>query len=495
MNKNIKWYTLIGVSVILLIVYAGYFFTDIDKDFGRDRMRVEEPLDNNYGENNNNDENKLPIPALLEDKNPEDGKAEFDLVVQYGKKEFIEGYRADTLGYNGNYLGPVIRVNRGDDVKINVNNTLDEPTTVHWHGLEVIGEMDGGPHQVIIPNTTWKPYFTIDQAAATLWYHPHLLHKTGEQVYKGLAGLFYIEDENSKRLDIPKDYGVNDIPLVIQDKRFTDNGNIPYDLNMSDLMNGFYGDTVLINGAINPELDVKNEVVRLRLLNGSNARSYNFNFSDNREFYQIASDGGFLEESVIMNVVSLAPGERAEILVDLSDYNVGDKISFRDVNYDLMTINIAEESNNTIKIPKELVKVDDYNMDEIVRSRVFVMSGMGPMVTINGKQMSMDRIDEKLKLGELEEWVVINDSSGMGGMGMMNSTPHPFHVHAVQFRIIERNGRIPPANERGWKDTLMVENGGEVRILVRFRKKGLFMYHCHILEHEDSGMMGQFLVE
>lgn len=491
MNKNNKWYFLIGLAIVLLILYIGYFFTDIGRGLGDNNIKTEDSLDIKEIESGN----KLPLPALLEDMNPKEKEAEFDLIVQYGKTQFIEGYEANTLGYNGNYLGPVIRVNRGDNVKINVKNSLNEPTTVHWHGLEVIGEMDGGPHQVIVPNTTWEPYFTIDQHAATLWYHPHLLHKTGEQVYKGLAGLLYIEDENSKKLDIPKDYGVNDIPLVIQDKRFTDNGNIPYDLSMSDLMNGFLGDTVLINGAINPELDLKNEVVRLRLLNGSNARSYNFNFSDNRKFYQIASDGGFLEESVEMNVVSLAPGERAEILLDLSDYNVGDKVSFRDDNYDLMNIKITEESNKVIKIPKELVKVEDYNRDEIIRSRVFVMSGMGPMVTINGKQMSMDRIDERLKLGELEEWVVINDSSGMGGMRMMNSTPHPFHVHGVQFRIIEKNARTPPANERGWKDTVMVKDGEEVRILVRFKKKGLFMYHCHILEHEDSGMMGQFLVE
>lgn len=491
MNKNNKWYFLIGLAIVLLILYIGYFFTDIGRGLGDNNIKIEDPLDIKEIESGN----KLPLPALLEDMNPKEKEAEFDLIVQYGKTQFIEGYEANTLGYNGNYLGPVIRVNKGDNVKINVKNSLNEPTTVHWHGLEVIGEMDGGPHQVIVPNTTWEPYFTIDQHAATLWYHPHLLHKTGEQVYKGLAGLFYIEDENSKKLDIPKDYGVNDIPLVIQDKRFTDNGNIPYDLSMSDLMNGFLGDTVLINGAINPELDLKNEVVRLRLLNGSNARSYNFNFSDNRKFYQIASDGGFLEESVEMNVVSLAPGERAEILLDLSDYNVGDKVSFRDDNYDLMNIKITEESNKVIKIPKELVKVEDYNRDEIIRSRVFVMSGMGPMVTINGKQMSMDRIDERLKLGELEEWIVINDSSGMGGMRMMNSTPHPFHVHGVQFRIIEKNARTPPANERGWKDTVMVKDGEEVRILVRFKKKGLFMYHCHILEHEDSGMMGQFLVE
>ncbi len=490
MNKNIKWYLIIAISVILVIVYVGYLLTDIGRGLGGggSNISTEKQLNNNKKKSNN----KLPIPPLLKDKNPEEGKAEFDLKVQYGKREFIEGYEADTLGYNGDYLGPIIKVNKGDEVKINVNNTLGEPTTVHWHGLEVPGEMDGGPNQVIEPNTTWKPYFTIDQPAATLWYHPHILNKTGEQVYKGLAGLLYIEDEYSKKLDIPKEHGVNDIPLVVQDKRFTNEGKIPYNLEMNDLMNGFLGDTVLINGAINPELDVKNEVIRLRLLNGSNARSYEFKFSNKTKFYQIASDGGFLEKSIEMNKISLAPAERAEILVDFSNYSVGDKITLRDNDNNLMTINIVGKSNKNIDIPKNLVKIINYDRDKIVHKRQFVMSGMGSMVTINGKQMDMNRIDEKLKLNELEEWIISNDSSGMG---MMNSISHPFHVHGVQFQVIERNGDSPPLNERGWKDTVMVGNGEEVRILTKFRKKGLFMYHCHILEHEDLGMMGQFLVE
>lgn len=249
----------------------------------------------------------------------------------------------------------------------------------------------------------------------------------------------------------------------------------------------------LINGAIGPELDVKNELVRLRILNGSNARSYDFNFSDKTKFYQIASDGGFLEKSVEMTNVILAPAERAEILVDFSEYKVGDKITFRDTENNLMTINIIEDSTKKADIPKKLVDMPKYDKDEIVRSREFVMSGSGPMVAINGKQMDMNRIDEELKVNELEEWVVSNESSG--GMGMMSSSPHPFHVHGVQFQIIERNGDKPPLNEQGWKDTVMVKSNEKVKLLVNFREKGLFMYHCHILEHEDSGMMGQFTVE
>lgn len=491
MNKNFKWYLVLTLSFIALILYAGYFLGEGESFFPFGQEGTQQPP----VISTNNQTDKLQIPPLLEDKNPEPGKAEFDLYAKHGKTTFFQGFEVDTLGYNGNYLGPVIRVERGDEVKINVFNELNEPTTVHWHGLEVDGDNDGGPHQVIEVSISWKPHFTIDQPAATLWYHPHLLHKTGEQVYKGLAGLFYIDDEQSNNLDIPKDYGVNDIPLVVQDKRFTTQGEIPYQLSMSDQMNGFMGDQIIINGTINPVLEVKNEVIRLRLLNGSNARSYLFNFSNRVPFYQIASDGGFLETSIEMSSLRLASGERAEILIDLTSYQVDNELNLRDFKSNLMKIKITEQTNQSAKIPKNLVKLVDYNRDDIVATRKFVMSGMGPMVSINGKQMNMNRIDEELNLLDLEEWIIQNESSGMGGMGMMNSSPHPFHIHGVQFRIVERNGRTPPPNERGWKDTVLLEQGEEVRILVRFRKKGLFMYHCHILEHEDAGMMGQFLVK
>lgn len=515
MKKNAKWIGLLIISSLLLLIYFMYFILGVSffregPESSENGLENGEVIINDFRDETDNSgqisvNNPLPIPPLLEDENPEEGKAEFTLNVQYGQTEFIEGYKTNTLGYNGNYLGPVIRVNRGDDVKINVNNELDEATTVHWHGLEVIGEMDGGPHQRIEPNSTWEPEFPIEQPAATLWYHPHLMHTTGVQVYKGLAGLFYIDDEYSDSLDIPKDYGVNDIPVVVQDKRFTQDGQIPYTLTMQDQMDGFMGNTILINGAISPELAVNQEVIRLRILNGSNARSYAFNFDNGTEFFQIASDGGFLEESLPMTNLELAPAERAEILVDLSDYEIGDQLTFQDVNNNLMRLVVTGDREQTGAIPKELVEIERYNPEDVIRSREFVMSGAGPMVAINGKQMDMDRIDEYLEIGELEEWVVSNEMSGMTGtrgmmgrngmMGGMHSSPHPFHVHGAQFQIVERNGDTPPANEHGWKDTVMVREGEEVRLLVKFKKEGLFMYHCHILEHEDAGMMGQFLVE
>lgn len=516
--KKLKWYLLLGGASFLLV---GYIILSIggtnsptleseEELTSQEDILVKDEEEKDQMESDNQEGQTLKIPELLEDQNPEAGKAEFNLKVQYGKTSFLEGYEADTLGYNGDYLGPLIRVRRGDEVKIHVDNQLDQETTVHWHGLEVDAEMDGGPHQIIEAQGEWKPHFTIDQPAATLWYHPHVMGTTGEQVYQGLAGLFYIEDEESDRLDLPKDYGENDIPLIVQDKRFSADGQIPYDLSMADRMEGFMGDEVVINGTLNPQVNVKNELIRFRILNGSNARSYDFNFDDGQEFHQIASDGGFLEESVGMANLELAAAERAEILVDLSDYEVGDTLTLRDADYPLMTIQVSEESEKTSEIPKDLALIEKYDLADVQARREFVMSGAGPMVAINGKQMDMNYIDERVNLGELEEWTVRNDGmaegerlnrrgrgpmGGMGMMGGMHSTPHPFHVHGTQFQIIERNGETPPANEQGWKDTVMVKEDEEVRLLAKFNKEGLFMYHCHILEHEDLGMMGQFLVE
>lgn len=438
----------------------------------------------------------LPIPPLLEDKNPADDVAEFYLKAQKSTKTFLSGVETETYGYNGDYLGPVIKVNKGDQVKVHIENGLgNEETTVHWHGLEVPGDADGGPHNVIKPNGTFSPSFTITQPAATLWYHPHLLHKTGEQVYKGLAGLFYIEDEVSKKLNIPTTYGEDDFPIVIQDRNLRQNGQLTYNLNMMSLMHGMQGDTPLVNGAFDPYLEVPKGKVRLRLLNGSNARIFQLKFSNNDDFWQIASDGGFLEKPVKMNQVILGPAERAEVIVDFSSYKQGDKVQLFDQDIGLMNFVVGNKSKGVAEIPDKLTDIENINPSKATVTRTFTFQGMGKAVNINGKQMDMDRIDEEVQRGATEIWEITNTDSGMmggmmGGMGMA----HPFHAHGVQFQILERNGKKPQENEQGWKDTILVAPGEKVKTIATFKKDGLFMYHCHILEHEDAGMMGQFRV-
>lgn len=183
----------------------------------------------------------LPIPKLLKNLDNSGETATFAMDVRQGSVEFFQGKQTSTLGYNGDFLGPTIRVKKGQKFKLNLKNNLQEVTTLHCHGLHVPAIWDGGPRQLISPGAEWKPEFTIKQEAATLWYHPHAMGLTGSQVYKGLAGLFLIEDEVSDRLDIPKTYGIDDIPLVIQDRRFFTNGQFAYVQSMHDIINGVMG--------------------------------------------------------------------------------------------------------------------------------------------------------------------------------------------------------------------------------------------------------------
>ncbi len=486
------------IIFIAIILIGGIFLIlsfDSDDDKQADKKSVEDV-------SSLVEPQPLPIPPILEDMNPDPNQAEFHLTAQKGTSEILDGVESTTLGYNGNFLGPVIRVHKGEKVKVKMKNDLDEATTLHWHGLRVDGKNDGGPHSGIKPGETWEPEFTIVQPAATLWYHPHMMHMTAKQVYEGLAGLFYIEDEVSEQLAIPKEYGINDFPLVVQDKRLDSNGNMQYDPGMTDIMMGLYGNAFLVNGAISPYLEVPKGMVRLRLLNGSNGRTYHFELSNSQPFYQIASDGGFLEEPVEMTSIRMSPAERAEILVDFSKLETGDIIKLIDTGSDLaktvtdaheielMEFVVTDKTSEVFDIPEKLTDIESIDPDSAVVTRDMVMAGVGATLTINEKSMDMSRIDEEVKWNDTEIWEVTNQRTGLNG-GM----PHPFHLHGVQFQVLDRDGNPPPANESGWKDTILVHPGETIRIITKFTHKGIFMYHCHILEHEDAGMMGQYEVK
>jgi FtsP/CotA-like multicopper oxidase with cupredoxin domain len=447
-----------------------------------------------------------------------EGKRVFNLNIAKASSEFFKGIFTETVGINQAFLGTTLRARRDETVQLNITNQLGEITTVHWHGMHLPPSMDGGPHQAINQNETWRPEFKIDQQATTLWYHSHTHEKTGEQVYRGQAGMFILDDDNSEQLALPSEYGVDDIPLIIQDRRFNSDGSFQYLSSMRDRMMGMKGDTILVNGTLKPVANVERRLIRLRLLNGSNARIYNFGFSDNRKFDQIASDGGFLEQAVSLERLRLSPGERAEILVDFQDGRQCSLQSFADSSAGISSIGASRRgmfgnivgSETTAMQDDETINILDFNpidtqiashtvptvLNTISRLKVadaqttrsFTLSMDRMRFAINGKSMDMMRIDETIPLGATEIWEVTNNSE----------MTHSFHVHDVQYQILSRNGETPAANEQGWKDTIIVDPMETVQIIMQFKDYAdaniPYMYHCHILEHEDQGMMGQFLV-
>ena len=434
----------------------------------------------------------LAIPPLADSHFDGEGRRVFELTAQAGTTELRPDMPSDTWGFNGGYLGPTLRAARGEQVLINVHNELDEATTVHWHGMHLPARMDGGPHQMVGPGESWSPTWAVDQPAATLWYHPHPHGKTREHVDQGLAGMFILDDAEAEPAGLPSEYGVDDIPVIVQDRSIDDSG---------DLRTGNIGDTVLVNGTYGPFLDVTTEAVRLRLLNGSNSRVYNFGFSDDREFAIIGSDGGLLPARVERNRLALSPGERAEVVVQMVP---GEDVVLRSyqpdlgVNWftnvfdggkdrlDLLELRAADALDPSEPLPAELAAAPALvdNLDNLDGDRRFELQGN----KINGRSMDMGRIDEFVEVDTTEIWVVTNTDGEY----------HNFHVHDVQFQILDINDTPPPAELAGWKDTVFIQPGDTARLAMRFTdytdSDVPYMFHCHRLRHEDRGMMGQFVV-
>lgn len=403
------------------------------------------------------------------------------------------------------YLGPTIRVRTGQKVRIRFQNELPEASNVHWHGLYVPDYADGHPRFVAQSGEEYVYEFEVINQAGTYWYHPHPHERTGAQVNAGLAGLFIVEDDIEQELALPS--GEYDLPLVIQDRRFDDTNQLMYVTNMHDRMMGFRGDTVLVNGQSNPTMSVANRSYRLRLLNGSNSRIYILAWDDETPVYVIGTDGGLLERTVSKPYITLGPAERAELWVDFSN-SAGSQRQLVDLGTGRavpIAVFDVDDSENLVSTPpsslREQTLLDPLNAVNSNNPRVFeFMMGQGP--TINQQSFQMDIVgqNEVVQLGDTEIWEFQNFPQG----GMM-PMPHPIHMHGHQFQVISRS--IDPMFEQqwasitagyldyGWKDTVLLLPGETVRVIVKFDTySGLFVYHCHTLEHEDLGMMRNYEV-
>jgi FtsP/CotA-like multicopper oxidase with cupredoxin domain len=257
----------------------------------------------------------LHIPRLVD---LVDGET-FDLVAEATTHAFLKDRPVAAIGYGGTYLGPALRLKRGTRPKVRLINRLVRPTNVHWHGLLVAGRFDGATSPGIARDTSWETELAVDQPAATLWYHAHVHGHTARDVHDGLAGLLLVEDGTAARLGLPSTWGVDDIPLVLQDRTFDEAGRPLYGAGPAVIEHGFRGTTMIVNGVADAVARVPQRLVRLRLLNAADARDFRLAFEDQRHFRLIATDAGMLSEPVELSFLLLAPGERAEILVDFTE--------------------------------------------------------------------------------------------------------------------------------------------------------------------------------
>lgn len=416
------------------------------------------------------------------------------LTAQHTYTSIVSGINTRVLGYHaGAVLGPTLSLQEGDDFNISFVNRLQEDSNVHWHGLTPPAHMDGHPLDQVAPGKSFNYQFKITNRAGTYWYHAHPMHKTASQVYEGLAGMFFVRNSLEKELNLPE--LKNEIPLVIQDKKEIIN-SLTYSVNHHETMWGIMGDFNCVNGILRPFHKVDTSTYRLRILNGSNARIYDLAFSNNISFHLIGADCGLLEQSYELNSLTLAPAERADILVSFKNQKKNTAVYLLDKNNNdrkLIKFFIHQEKKDDFVVPKKLSTIERLNPSMAVRERIFILSnhgmmGMNNMHTINGKSYDPNRIDEVVKAGSVEIWEFDNS------FGVFD---HPMHLHGVQFQVMERKGgrnQIIPS-ETGLKDTFLVKAREIVKVIIQFgNHKGKYVFHCHNLEHENEGMMLQYKI-
>jgi blue copper oxidase len=480
----------------------------------------------------------LPVPKLVDLTT---GGETFDLVIQQGSTKIVPWAETATYGYSGSLLGPVVRVRSGQSVTARITNKLQVESSVHWHGLFTPSDVDG-PFNPIMPGEAFSPTLKISQPAATTWFHPHPHGDTARQTYMGLAGLLYVDDGSAAAFNLPRDYGIDDIPIILQDRNFGKDGQLVYDRSPMAMMHGSRGANVIVNGAVRPIMRPPAGLLRLRLLDGANARNFKLAFSDDRLFHVIANDAGWLAEPVPLKEIEISPGERYEILVDMSDGKPVDLLTWPDHNGrfgDSMTERAKEfvarmrERREAVlrfepmqagdrpkrDVPRLLEDPGRPNVAKSIRRRSFTMDSMmmanmqmmrgggamghaghgqpsassggsghamssGMRMGINGKTYDMARLDAEVALGSDEIWEVVSTEMA-----------HPFHIHGATFRTLTKGGTEIAAHEAGIKDTVLVDSKAE--LLVSFRQPSTrqkpFVFHCHILEHEELGMMGTYL--
>jgi spore coat protein A len=440
----------------------------------------------------------------------------------------------DVWGYEGSSPGPTISVERGQSLEVHWTNALpathvlarpegvdmtlpDVRADTHLHCPAVLQtrrddkelDSDGWPDLWTVAGETQRAIYPNDQAARLLWYHDHAMGTTGRNVAAGLIGAYEIHDDYERSLNLPS--GAYEIPLLLQTKLLKDDGTLAY---TGEIGKEFFGNATAVNGKLYPYLTVEPRKYRFRIVNTANARTYALKFLDGPAFNQIGSDAGFLEKTVAVPKLTLAPSERADVVVDFAAYagktlvlnNSGRDISDDELPVpDVLQVRVAAAATgpDTSSLPADMKPIERLDPATAAATRQVVFDQMdmgdgGTMLSLNHK-MWMDPIEERPVLGTTEVWELVNPLIDI----------HPFHIHLVEFQVLDRrlfdaqeylaSGKVvytgdpvpPGPGETGWKDTVRVMPQMITRIVMRFAPyAGYYVYHCHILEHEDLGMMG-----
>lgn len=440
----------------------------------------------------------LHIPPVLNPVSATATEDSYVLSIHESEIEILPGKLTRIHGFDGMMPGPTIRARAGRTVTVNLLNDLPQTTlgntpgevVIHLHGGHVPASEDGFPTDSVQPGTSHTYTYPNNQLPSTLWYHDHLMDFTGPHVWFGMAGFYLITDDHEEGLGLPA--GAYEVPLVIQDRNFDTDGNLVYTGNR----NGEVGDTLLVNGTVDPYLRVATRKYRFRMLNGSNMRSYRIALSNGAPFQVLGMEGGLLPSPVTVSSITLTPAERADIVIDFSSVPVGESLVLRNLlgsgdTLDILRFDVDRMEADDSLVPSVLRPIEKLLVSDAVRTRSFTLSGgmmgmpgmMGGLWTINGNPFDPDRIDADPKLDTVEIWEFQNRS-------MMD---HPVHIHQTMFQVLEINGTPPPATHAGWKDTVNVPAMGSARIIMQFSDyAGRYVFHCHVLEHEDHAMMARF---
>ena len=434
-----------------------------------------------------------PGPAVLPNESHKPHTVEVTITAEQTRLTILPSTSTASYSYNGRVPGPTLEAYEGDKVIVHFHNKLPEPTTIHWHGLHIPNAADGSPYYPIAPGASYDYVFTLQPGSAgTYWYHPHPDHSTGRQIAKGLFGSFIVRSHDDPLTKL----GIEEKLLVLSDNRFKPDGTIdisdPESLQGGiDFENGRECSHIFVNGVMDPTLTIRSgEVQRWRIINASAARVYRLSIPGQTLLY-VGSDGGLFEHPVEVKDIIVANSERVELLVKgtgapgsvavlqtlpYDRYAINTRPEDWDKPRDLLTIKYTDAKPlKPVTIPATLRAIPAIDTTLAVRTRVFTLQ----QGFINGKLHDMNRVDEYAKLGDVEIWQIEN----------VVAMDHPFHLHGFQFQVIDRDGVPEPF--RSWKDTVNVPKHSVVRIVVRFADyAGKWMYHCHILDHEDHGMMG-----